>query len=386
MIFYILFIGIGITILLQLLLIWRYSIKHSGDLQKIDLRLQERDRINNETKENIIDHQLHSLKIIQESIQSSMADIRSQVINVLTNNSDGLNKNIIQLTEQIDNKLKEISGQVEKRLSDGFAQTTNIFTDVVKRLALIDEAQKRITELSSSVVDLQEILSDKRARGVFGEVQLAALIANIIPEKHFSLQHTLSNGKRADCLLKLPQPTGDIVIDAKFPLESYRLLTNRDLSDTERKAIEQQFRIDIKKHLQDIASKYIIAGETADGAMMFIPAEAIFAEIHAHFDDLVELSHKLHVWMVSPTTMMAILTTAHAVLKDAATRKQVSIIRDHLNKLGKDFNRFQERMDDLAKHINQAHVDIEQVHISSKKITDQFIKIERVELIDNSAE
>ena len=244
-------------------------------------------------------------------------------------------------------------------------QTTNIFADVVNRLALID---------------LQTILADKRSRGAFGEVQLSALIRNIMPEKHFALQHTLNNGLRADCMLFLPEPTGNIVIDAKFPLETYQRLTDMKLAEIERPMFEKQFRSDIRKHLQDIASKYIIPGETSDGAMMFIPAEAVFAEIHAHYPDLVEASHKLRVWMVSPTTMMAVLTTARAVLKDAATRKQVHIIQEHLGELGQDFMRFQKRMDDVARHISQAHTDVEQVHKSAKKITSRFEKIDAVEL------
>src|SRR3989338_1546411 len=188
----------------------------------------------------------------------------------------------------------------------------------------------------------------------------------MLAENHFSMQHTLSNGKRADCLLFLPEPTGNMVIDAKFPLENYRKLQNTQLTDAEKKLIETQFKNDIKKHIQDITEKYIIPGETADGAMLFIPAEAIFAEIHAKQAELVEFSQKKRVWLVSPTTMMAILTTARAVLKDAATRKQVHIIQEHLVALGKDFGRFQERMDNLAKHVNQAQKDVEEVHKSSQ--------------------
>jgi len=308
---------------------------------------------------------------IGNSIRNNMTDVRTQVNEALNNNATMLNK-----------RVEEISGKVEKRLTNGFEKTNTIFTDVVKRLALIDDAQKRITELSSNVVNLQELLVDKRSRGAFGETQLTALIRNILPENHFALQHTLSNGKRADCILFLPEPTGNIVIDAKFPLETYQRLMDVKLPKSEKNMLEQQFRIDISKHLQDIATKYIIPNETSDGAMMFIPAEAIFAEIHSHYPDLIAKSHKLRVWMVSPTTMMAILTTARAVLKDAATREQVHIIQEHLNKLGKDFSRFQVRMDSLAKHINQAHADVELVHKSSQKISNRFTKIENVELVE----
>lgn len=309
-----------------------------------------------------------------------LTQLNQQQLNSLKSLQDSLQQRVDKLTEATELKLREISGQVEKRLSDGFAQTTATFTDVVKRLALIDEAQKRITELSTNVVSLQEILADKRSRGVFGEVQLNTLIQNVLPTTHYSLQHTFSNGKRADCALFLPEPTGTITIDAKFPLESYRKITDNSLSDIERRAAEALFRQDIRKHLHDVASKYIIPGETADGAVMFIPAEAVFAEIHAHYYDLVEEAQKLRVWLASPTTMMAILTTARAVLKDAATREQVHLIQKHLGELAKDFGRFQQRMDNLAKHIQQAHTDVQEVKTSADKITSRFEKIEKVEL------
>jgi DNA recombination protein RmuC len=205
-------------------------------------------------------------------------------------------------------------------------------------------------------------------------------------EQHFSFQHSLSNGRRADCMLFLPEPTGNIAIDAKFPLENYRLLIDSSLTEADRQAAERQFKIDIKKHIQDIAEKYIIPGETSDGAVMFIPAEAVFAEIHAHHSDLVEFAQKYKIWMVSPTTMMAILTTARAVLKDAATRQQVHEIQKHLRVLAEDFDRFQIRMDNLAKRIAQAHNDVEQVHISSRKISQRFVQIEKAELSHVSAE
>ena len=231
------------------------------------------------------------------------------------------------------------------------------------------------------MVSLQEVLADKRSRGAFGEVQLTALIRNVMPESNFAFQHTLSNEKRVDCMLFLPEPTGNVAIDAKFPLENYRRMTDTSLArKSDRVSAEQQFRQDIRKHILDIANKYIIPGETSDGAVMFIPAEAIFAEIHGHYPELVELGQQMKVWMVSPTTMMAILTTARAVLKDAATRKQVHIIQEHLHLLGKDFERFQSRMDDLARHIELAHADVEKVQKSSQKITSRFNKIEKVEL------
>ncbi len=280
-------------------------------------------------------------------------------------------------TEEVSVRLKEINYHVERRLSEGFEKTTATFTDIVKRLALIDDAQKKLSELSSSVVNLQEILVDKRSRGAFGEVQLKSLIQNILPPDHYTFQHTLSNGTRVDCMLFLPEPTGNVAIDSKFPLENYQIMTDFDTSEFERKKAQQTFRGDIKKHIVDIANKYILSGETAEGAILFIPAEAVFAEIHAHFPDLVELAHRSNVWMTSPTTMMAILTTARAVLKDSATKQHIHIIQQHLRDLAEDFGRFEIRMNNLAKHIDLAHRDVQQVHTSAKKITTRFIQIEK---------
>lgn len=322
--------------------------------------------------------QLDSIKLIQEHL----LHLQQQLLQLLTQKIDQQAMQVQNLTAQVDVRLKAISGQVEQRLQEGFEKTTATFTDVVKRLALIDEAQKKITELSKNVVSLQEILADKRSRGVFGEVQLAALVRNVMPEQHFALQHTLSNGKRCDCILFLPEPTGTIVIDAKFPLEAFRRLSQVDLVDSERKLAEKQFKQDVRIHIKAIAEKYIIFGETADSAIMFIPAEAVFAEIHSHHADIIEEAHRQRVWLTSPSTLMAVLTTARAILKDSATRQQVSLIQKYLQELAKDFERFQVRMNQLAKHVAQAHQDVQDVHVSAGKISDRFEKIERVELIE----
>jgi len=321
-----------------------------------------------------------AVKNVLESMQGGMTNIQKQVGEHLTRNSDEIGKKMQGLTDKTDKRLQEISGQVEKRLAEGFEKTTATFSDIVKRLALIDEAQKKITELSSNVVGLQEILADKRSRGAFGEVQLHSLVRNVLAEADYSLQYTLPNGKVADCVLFLPEPTGTVAIDSKFPLEAYRRMTDLDTPETGRRAAERQFKQDIQKHVQDIAEKYIVPGATSDGAVMFIPAEAVFAEIQAHHADLVEKAHAARVWMVSPTTLWATLNTARAVLKDAATREQVHIIQEHLGFLAKDFDRFRNRMDDLARHIRQAHDDVDKVHKSANKISSRFEKIERVEL------
>ena len=321
-----------------------------------------------------------ALKQLSDLLQNGMTNLQKQIGEHLGRYSEELGRRMDALTKQTDERLLQISGQVEKRLSEGFEKTTQTFSDVIKRLALIDEAQKKITELSSNVVSLQEVLADKRSRGAFGEVQLSALVRNVMPENSFAMQHTLSNGKVADCILMLPPPTGHVAIDSKFPLESYRRMTTVGMADADRRTAERQFRQDIQKHISDIAEKYIIPGETSDGAIMFIPAEAVFAEIHAHYPDLVERAMTARVWMVSPTTLFATLNTARAVLKDAATREQVHIIQEHLGKLAKDFERFQERMEQLARHIDQANKDVDSVNTSARKITSHFRKIERVEL------
>jgi DNA recombination protein RmuC len=269
---------------------------------------------------------------------------------------------------------------VEKRLDEGFEKTTETFTRVLNHLTRIDEAQKKITELSADVVSLQEVLADKRSRGAFGEVQLVSLVRNVLPERGFSLQRTLSNGTRVDCLLHMPEPAAPVAVDAKFPLEAYRRLADPHLAESERARAASRFRQDVQKHIRDIATKYLIPGETAEGAVMFIPAEAVFAEIHGRFPDLVEQAHRASVWIVSPTTMMAVLTTARAVLRDEATREQVHVIQRHLGELSRDFGRFQDRMDRLARHIRQAHRDVDEVHTSARRISGRFEKIERVEL------
>jgi DNA recombination protein RmuC len=324
--------------------------------------------------------QMTNQQLIASSIQQHMSDVREQMTHSFQQHASSLTTHLHALTDEIRTHLQSLTHQVTHRLTEGFDKTSSTFIDVVTRLAVIDEAQKKITELSTHVVSLQDILVDKRARGAFGEVQLASLIANMMPANHYSLQYTLSNQKRADCILFLPDPTGNIVIDAKFPLETYQRLVATEVTSVERKSLQQQFRQDLQKHIKDIAEKYIIPNETADGAVMFIPAEAIFAEVHSNYPEVIAMAQRLNVWLVSPSTLMAVLTTARAVLKDDATRKQVHIIQKHLQALSDDFQRFERRMDKLTKHIDLAHQDVNEVNTSAKKITQRFQKIESVEL------
>ncbi len=284
------------------------------------------------------------------------------------------------LTSKIEERLEQISGRVSERLDEGFKKTNETFTNVMTRLATIDEAQKKIETLTRSVVSLQELPGDKRAPGASGEVQLEALVRDLLPPAALGLQHTRSNGTRAGCVLELRDPTGLVCVDSKFPLENYHRMLAPSVNDVERALAQRQFRADVKKHVDDIAKKYIVPNETSDGAVMFVPAEAVFAEIHAYHSEVVDHANAKRVWIVSPTTLMAVLNTARAVLKDVETRKQVHVIKDALSRLAQDFARFDERMKKLADHIRQAHQDAEDVQTSSRKISQQFQKIESAEI------
>lgn len=352
-----------------LLLILLYHRDSSSSFKLLEPRLKQITEQNAMLQTHLTEHLMKSFDLL-----------RGQIVDTLKYNAEQTDKQVAKLTDLTDQRLKEINAQVEKRLAEGFEKTTATFQDVIKRLALIDQAQQKITELSGNVISLQQVLADKRTRGAFGEVQLNGLVQNVMPEQNYKFQYTLPNNTRVDCAIFLPNPTGTICIDAKFPLENYQKMMDIHLSESEKTLASRQFKLDIKKHITDISDKYIIPGETSDGAIMFIPAEAVFAEIHGHHPDLVQQAQQAKVWICSPTTLMAILTTASAAIKDDATRKQIHIIQQHLVDLGKDFDRFQIRMGKLAKHIEQAHQDVGDVHTSAKKITSRFEKIENVEL------
>lgn len=330
------------------------------------------------------DHLVHSSEQLSQSLRNGLSEqglAQQTMLNAaLQTTTQNLTQSIEALTKIVDARLEEMSGKVSVRLEEGFKKTNETFVSVMERLATIDEAQKKIDGLSVNMVSLQELLGDKRSRGAYGEVQLEGLVRNVLPTSSFAMQHTLSNGARVDCALFLPEPTGTVAVDSKFPLENYHRMIDSSLGEGIQAQAAKQFKADIKKHIDDISAKYIIANETSDGAVMFIPAEAVFAEIHAYHGDVVDYAMHKRVWLVSPTTLMAVLNTARAVLKDVEMRKQVHIIKDELAKLSKDFNRFDTRMKKLADNIRQAHENAQDVHISSQKITRRFAQIEKVEL------
>jgi DNA recombination protein RmuC len=321
-----------------------------------------------------------SLNKLTDRLNLALAEqgkIQGEIIRDTMDNATNQLKNLLNM------RLQDIDSKVKESLEEGFKKTNDTFDRVMKQLSTIDEAQKKIDGLTRNIVSFQELLGDKKSRGAFGEVQLEGLVRNALPPDAFSMQHTLSNGNRADCVLFLPEPTGSVAIDSKFPLESYRKMLDTSLPPDEIKNAQKQFKLDIKKHIHDIASKYIISNETSDGAVMFIPAEAVFAEIHAYHSDLIEEAMSQRVWLVSPTTLMAVLNTARAVLKDVETRKQVHIIKAELGRLGQEFERFDVRMKKLADNIRQAHEHAQDVHVTSQKISRRFSQIERVELKDD---
>lgn len=330
-----------------------------------------------QTREQVLER-LHIT--LSEQGKAEQALIQDTMLKATTT----LIQTIESLGKIVDSRLETIGGKVSERLDEGFKKTNETFVSVMARLATIDEAQKKIDGLTTNVVSLQELLGDKRSRGAFGEVQLEALVRNVLPVGTYQMQYTFDNGTRADCALFLPQPTGTVAVDSKFPLENYHKMFDKSLDVLQIALATKQFKLDIKKHVDDIASKYIISNVTSDGAVMFIPAEAVFAEIHAYHSDVIDYAMQKRVWVVSPTTLMAVLNTARAVLKDVEMRQQVHIIKDELGKLAKDFERFDVRMKKLADNIRLAHEQADEVHKSSQKISRSFARIERVELTNKS--
>lgn len=293
--------------------------------------------------------------------------------------SQAINEQKLAVLKIMDEKLLAVTKSVGEGLQQNTAKTNETLTDLRERLAKIDVAQQKISSLSEQVVSLQEVLSNKQARGAFGEIQLNDLVSSILPPSAYEFQFILSNTKRADCLLKLPNPPGSIVIDAKFPLESYSALRSAS-NDREKVEAERFFRASVLKHIKDISEKYIVAGETAESALMFLPSEAVYAELHANFTDVVEASYRSKVWIVSPTTLMATLNTVRAVLKDAKMREQAGVIQKEVGTLIEDVARLDSRIDSLSKHFKLANEDVDGIRISSGKIGRRIQKIEDLEL------
>ena len=293
--------------------------------------------------------------------------------------SERLQNQEIAITKTLEERLADMTKKVGDTLQQSSVKSSETMTKLQERLAVIDVAQKNITGLSEQVVQLQDILSNRHARGVFGEVQLQDLVQAALPPSAYEFQKTLGNGKRVDCLLKLPNPPGAIAVDAKFPLESYHALRNAtdEMGKTQH---SRAFAADILKHVRDIADRYIIPGETAESALMFLPSESVYAELYANHPATVEKSHRARVWIVSPTTLMATLNTIRAVLKDASMQEQAGVIQTEVRKMLIDVERIDERVTNLQKHFKQAEKDIGEISVSTSKVASRGQKIERIEL------
>lgn len=299
------------------------------------------------------------------------------------NFSNDLTKDFITLNDKIEKKLNMINDKVNERIEVNFEKTNKTFSNVLERLAKIDEAQKKIDNLSNDIVSLQGILTDKKTRGIFGEVNLYHILSNVFGEKNdkiYKTQYTLSNGFIADSVLFGPEPLGTICIDSKFPLEHYRSMIEKGITAEERTNREKQFEIDVKKHIDAISSKYIIKGETGNQAIMFLPAEAIFAEINAYHPNIITYSQKRCIWIASPTTLISLLTIIQAVLLGLERDKYASIIHDELNKLGIEFDKYKIRWDKLSRSINTVTSDIKDINITTDKISKRFDSISHVKL------
>ena len=283
------------------------------------------------------------------------------------------------LAKSLDERLVQSTTRVNETLDKNSQSQKTTLDELKERLVRIDAAQKNITELSSQMVGLQDILSNKQARGAFGEVQLHDLVSAVLPPGGYKFQATLSNNRRADCLLDLPNPPGPIVIDAKFPLESYRALLDAK-SDDARKVAARAFAVDVMKHVNDIAEKYILPGETAEAALMFLPSEAIYAELHANFGEVVDKSYRAKVFIVSPTTLWATLNTIRAVLKDVRMKEAAGMIQREVMTLMTDVQRLDKRVGNLQRHFDQAGEDMREVRISTEKISKRGENIQNLEI------
>jgi len=309
----------------------------------------------------VIDH----LNIVGDKIQK-LSEGQERLTGGLQTVSEAQAKAQLSMINMMEERLAKVQLQMNENLSHSSRRTAQSLGDLQQRLSTIDKAQEKITKLSGDVLSLQDILSNKQTRGAFGEIQLTDIVSKALPSDGFELQATLSTGKRADCLIKLPNPPGPIVIDSKFPLEAYEALRNAS-SETETSSAVRLFRTSVRKHIKDISEKYIVEGETADGAILFLPSEAVYAELHANFSDLVREGFSARVWIVSPTTCMATLNTMRAILKDARMREQAGAIRNELTMLYQDVDRLGVRVESLDRHFNQAAKDISDIKISADK-------------------
>jgi DNA recombination protein RmuC len=305
-----------------------------------------------------------------QTVSDTQANAQSQVIQTmelrLSAVQQQMNDRLADNAAKSARALNDMQERMRETLHGNSKQTTTSLTQLQERLATIDKAQENITKLSGDVLSLQDILSNKQTRGAFGEIQLNDIVSKALPKDSYALQATLSNGKRADCLIHLPNPPGPIVIDSKFPLEAYEALRKAN-TDWEANEAAKAMRVAVKAHIKAISERYILEGETADGALMFLPSEAVYAELHANFPELVREGFAARVWIVSPTTCMATLNTMRAILKDARMREQAGAIRTTLKHLHRDVELVVERVGKLDTHFNQARADLDSINTAAER-------------------
>jgi len=296
----------------------------------------------------------------------SMGDGQQQLAGGLTHVAEAQAASQTNMLHLMEQRLAEVSNKMNENLHGSARSTAQSLGELQQRLVAIDKAQDNITKLSGDVLSLQDILSNKQTRGAFGEIQLNDIVSKALPKDSYTMQATLSNGRRADCLIHLPNPPGPIVVDSKFPLEAYEALRKADTQEQLNRAA-QMLRQAVRVHIKAISERYILEGETADGALMFLPSEAIYAELHANFPELVRDGFAARVWIVSPTTCMATLNTMRAILKDARMQEQAGAIRRELGLLFQDVERLGVRVDNLDRHFGQASKDLADIKISADK-------------------
>ena len=305
----------------------------------------------------------------------ALAQGQQQLVGGLTQVTNAQVQAQAKLLETMEKRLEEVSTRMATSLTGSATRTAHSLGELQQRLEAIDKAQTKIEKLSGEVLTLQDILSNKQTRGAFGEIQLQEIVSHALPPDAYTFQATLSNGRRADCLIHLPLPPGPIVIDSKFPLEAYEAL-RAAATDREKVEAARALRVAVVKHVKDIAERYIIEGETAESALLFLPSEAVYAELHANFADVVRVGFEHRVWIVSPTTAMATLNTMRAVMKDARMRAEAHRIRRELGLLTKDVARLLERVANLDRHFERAHEDIRKIKISAEKAGNRAERLE----------
>ena len=358
----------------------------SGTMNDNNQLLSKNHTENSQLLTSSMNNNIQKLSVRLNENNTALTGVMTENNQNLTKNinefKDGLTKNINEnfekLSQKIENRLDVMNMKVEERLSKGFEETTKTFGNVLERLSKIDEAQKKIEALSSNVVSLQDILTDKKSRGIFGEIQLYQILSSVFGEKNDKLyqkQYKLSNGNIVDSIIFTPEPLGNIAVDSKFPLENYRKMYNNDLSQIERENARKDFVTDLKKHIDAISSKYIIKNETSEQAILFLPAEAIFAEINAYHTDIIEYAYKKNVRIASPTTLISVLTIIQVMMTNLERDKYANIIQQELEKLNVEFTRYRTRWDNLQKDIEKVSKDVKEINTTSNKISKRFTEI-----------